>query len=85
MAAIHKRCAPCHVKERYDKRTRKKIKFFQLGRGAGGRGPIYNISRPEKSLLVRAMLAKEAGGLALSNKVVFRSTSTGLPNDGASS
>ena len=31
-------------------------------------------SRPEKSLVLRAMLAKEAGGLALSGKVVFKST-----------
>ena len=72
IAAIHKRCSPCHVKGKDDKKSRGKIKVFQFGRG--GRGHIYNISRPEKSLLVRAMLAKEAGGLALSNKVVFRST-----------
>jgi hypothetical protein len=73
-AALRQRCAQCHLRETYDKRKRKKVKIVCLGRQRGGLGPIYNLDRPAKSLLVRAMLAKKASGLALGGKVVFKTT-----------
>ena len=78
LAQVRKRCGKCHTRERVDKRTRKKVRYVCLGRQRGGRGPIFNLSRPEKSLVLRAMLAKEAGGLALSGKVVLKSTNDPL-------
>jgi hypothetical protein len=78
-AEMRKRCGGCHLRDYTDKRTRKKTKILRFGAGdRGGRGRIYNLSRPEKSRLVRAMLAKEAGGLALKGKVTFKDTSDPL-------
>ena len=58
---------------------RKTTKILRFGGSdRGGRGAIYNLSRPEKSRLVRAMLAKEAGGLAVKGKVVFKDTNDPL-------
>ena len=37
-------------------------------------GTIVNISRPEMSFLLRAPLAKEAGGLGICSRIVFEST-----------
>ena len=74
-AQLSKRCGQCHTRETVDKRTRKKVRYVCLGRQRGRAGPVFNLSRPEKSLVLRAMLAREAGGLALSGKVVFKSTS----------
>ncbi len=71
-AAMRKRCGACHLKDRVDRRTRKKIKVLQLGRERGPRGPIYNLSRPEKSFLLLAPLAKAAGGLDLCKQDVFK-------------
>ena len=72
-AAVRQRCGACHLKDDVDGQ-RRPIKVIRFGRERGGIGPIYDLSRPEKSLLVRAMLAREAGGLALSGKVAFKST-----------
>jgi len=72
-AAINKRCGACHLKGRVDRR-RKKIKVLRFGRERGNRGPIYNLSRPEKSFLLLAPLAKEAGGHEMRGKAVFAST-----------
>ncbi|NQT85818.1 hypothetical protein HQ560_03580, partial [bacterium] len=74
-AEMRKRCGECHLRDYVDRSTRKKSKILRFGGGdRGGRGHIYNLSRPEKARLVRAMLAKEAGGLALKGKVMFKST-----------
>ena len=78
-----KRCASCHTTpgnlgnsapiqfhNKADPRNRRSWRF--------GRHIIFNLSRPEKSLYLKAPLAKEAGGLGLCTnavgKAVFAST-----------
>ncbi len=64
-ATLRERCANCHA-----------------GQKQGPRGPAFalnlesitNIDRPEKSLLLRAPLAKKAGGLGLCKGDVFTNT-----------
>ncbi len=67
------RCGECHGAD-YNYRG----KTYRILRWARGRsnqpGPEVNISRPEKSFVLRAPLAKEAGGLALCKKTVFATT-----------
>lgn len=65
-------CTECHLHNAKDKHG-KPIKRWRFGRRgiASTRGVTYNVSRPAKSLMLRAPLAKEAGGLALCSKTVF--------------
>jgi len=70
---LNQRCGGCHLRDYVDRRTRKKSKILRFGANdRGGRGAIYNLTRPEKSRLVTAMLAKEAGGRAVKGKVMFK-------------
>ncbi|MBL7222653.1 MAG: PD40 domain-containing protein [Candidatus Brocadiae bacterium] len=71
-AEIRKRCGQCHTRDHVDGRTRKKTKVVVFPKQRGSMGTVYNLSRPEKSRLLTAMLAKEAGGLSLKGKVVFK-------------
>ena len=74
VAAVMGQCGSCHLTE-IENRKRKKVKMLQFGRVMGYQpGPLYNLSRPEKSLMLRAPLAKSAGGYALCGKAVFQST-----------
>jgi len=67
------RCGNCHGGEHAHRG--KKYPILRWARGASNRpGPEVNISRPEKSFVLRAPLAKKAGGLALCKEVVFEST-----------
>lgn len=72
-AAMLQRCGSCHVTEVNDRGNQRKQLHFP---GGWGRrlGPLSNLSRPEKSYLLRAPLAKEAGGLALCKETVFAGT-----------
>lgn len=68
------RCGSCHVREADDgKGNKRRVPHF-----AGGWGsqlePLSNLSRPEKSYLLLAPLAREAGGLDLCNQTVFANT-----------
>jgi hypothetical protein len=61
------RCGECHGANNNQ--------VLEWPRGTSSRPrQIANISRPEKSFVLRAPLAKEAGGLALCKEVVFTST-----------
>ena len=66
------RCGGCHVQEVNDRDGKRKILHF-----AGGWGsqlePLSNLSRPEKSYLLLAPLAKESGGLGLCKETIFAS------------
>ncbi len=65
------RCKNCHVRPNPNKKGPRQIVRF--GRSTSTHtGTSYNISRPEKSFVLRAPLAKEAGGLALCKEVVFK-------------
>ena len=71
---IMNRCGGCHVREADDgKGNKRKVPHF-----AGGWGsqlePLSNLSRPEKSYLLLAPLAKEADGLGLCKENVFKDT-----------
>jgi hypothetical protein len=52
----------------------RRLAYYQHGE-AGPHQLLCNLDRPEMSLLVRAPLAKEAGGLGLCRGVVFRDAS----------
>jgi hypothetical protein len=68
------RCGECHASQ--ETRDGKKRPWegwhFPRHHMAWG-GTIVNISNPEKSFLLRAPLAKEAGGLGICSKIVFES------------
>ena len=49
----------------------RRMAYYKMGE-AGPHQSLCNLTRPDKSLFVRAPLAKEAGGLGLCRKVVFR-------------
>jgi hypothetical protein len=68
---IGRRCAACHLHDATDRRG-KPIKRYEFGEQGGyAIEAISNLSRPEKSLLLRAPLARSAGGLGLCSKTVF--------------
>ena len=72
-----KRCKDCHIKPNPEKKGPRHLVRF--GRSTSTQvGTSYNISRPEKSFILRAPLAKEAGGLALCKEVVFKDKSDPL-------
>ncbi|MFA5190793.1 MAG: hypothetical protein WC740_08705 [Verrucomicrobiia bacterium] len=73
-----KRCGECHRGKDHDRRG-KEFTTLIMGAVHGHRlEPIENISRPEKSLIIRAPLAKAAGGLQLCGKPVFADTNDPL-------
>ncbi len=78
-AALFKdRCGNCHYHEHKDP-TLGEVKTFRFaGRLLNWRSPWFNLSYPEKSLFVRAPLAKKAGGLELCEETVFKDTTDPL-------
>lgn len=72
-AGISQRCGECHVREGADGQGRRMALSFPGGWGDQIE-PLMNLSRPEKSYLLRAPLAQEAGGLALCKETVFADT-----------
>ena len=70
---MRERCARCHDKQvTYRGKTYPELHF--AGRSIWRPGLLCNLSRPEKSLILRAPLAKEAGGLAACKETVFAGT-----------
>lgn len=68
------RCGDCHVRNAKDKNG-KPIQVVRFGRRSSTHvGTSYNLSRPEKSMILLAPLAKEAGGLELCSQVIFQDT-----------
>jgi hypothetical protein len=70
---MRKRCGECHAREIED-RHGKRTELFFPGGSAGRPGMLANISRPEKSIMIRGPLAKAAGGLGSCKKDVFAGT-----------
>jgi len=69
------RCGSCHLQDRYYRRKKVKTMVFgNLAPQGQGYEAACNLSHPEKSLVLRASLAKEAGGLGLCKKIVFADT-----------
>jgi cytochrome c553 len=71
--SLMKRCGECHASQE----TREgKVKIwegwsFPRHNYISWLGSVINISNPERSFLLRAPLAKEAGGLGLCSRIVF--------------
>ena len=69
-AALNQRCGQCHgkpVKDQYGERT---VCFFRDGT-AERPDLICNLSRPEKSTILRGPLSRKAGGLETCGQAVF--------------
>ncbi len=77
-ALFRQRCGQCHYHEYKDPKLGDVQTYRFAGRVLHWRSPWFNLSRPEKSLFVRAPLAKGAGGLELCKQVVFQDTSDPL-------
>ncbi|MHC4177817.1 MAG: HzsA-related protein, partial [Planctomycetota bacterium] len=72
-AGMAQRCNSCHVRQTGADRERRVA--LRFGGGWDNQfEPLMNLSRPEKSYLLRAPLAKEADGLALCKETVFADT-----------
>jgi hypothetical protein len=76
-AALAKRCGSCHAKEIKDRHGKRTVCFFPGGT-AEQPDLICNLSRPEKSTVLRAPLTKQAGGIEACKEVVFEDTSDPL-------
>ena len=85
IAAIQRRCSGCHGKElplplsaSDDQKLPPwdALKLKDLRRRVS-RHLLYNLTRPDKSMLLLAALAKESGGYGLCGSPVFRDTSDG--------
>lgn len=74
------RCAHCHGTKKYNTVLRKEVPAWRSGLPTDQEqlttdfNCVLNISRPEKSLLLRAPLARDAGGLQLCGEPVFKDT-----------
>ena len=73
-AQMQQRCGQCHTRDRVDPKTRKKTQIIAFPGQNGGMGPVYNLTRPEKSMLLLAPLSKECGGQGMKGKFVFKDT-----------
>jgi len=71
------RCGTCHLREVQDKNGKRKV-LRMIGGFEGNLEPLANLDRPEKSYWLLAPLAKEAGGLELCSRPVFKGTSDPL-------
>jgi len=68
------RCGRCHGKLQTDRRARKFVLDFG-GRPADKPAMLCNLSRPEKSMILRFPLAKQSGGAGLCKEAAFANTS----------
>ena len=78
MAALSKRCGACHTGTHKDRKGKPTQTLVFGGRAARSLEIYQNIDRPQKSLLLRAPLAREAGGLSLCGEPVFKNTADPL-------
>ncbi len=77
--AMQNRCGSCHLREQTAKRGEAPRKTLHFGGGWQGKiEPLTNLSRPEKSYLLLAPLAKAAGGLELCSSITFEDSSDPL-------
>jgi len=70
---IKRRCGGCHAKQIGKRKEKKSVNEFLSG-GAAHPTVLCNLSRPEKSAILLAPLAKESGGLATCKEAVFADT-----------
>jgi len=70
---MKQRCGECHAKEVDDKYGKRTVLFYKGGTSERLQSTV-NISRPEKSYVLLAPLAKSAGGKELCGRAIFEST-----------
>lgn len=75
---MNERCGECHGREINDPNGNRLVLFFPHGGTFEHRGTSVNLSRPEKSRMLSAPLAKEAGGEGRCSKAVFENTNDPL-------
>lgn len=72
------RCGQCHGREHSDEQGKKRT-VLDFPRAGGIRAEsVMNLSRPEKSYVLLAPLAKDSGGLGLCKEPVFKDTNDPL-------
>ena len=75
---MHERCGKCHGREIQERGQKRFVLSFPHGGALHHRGTAVNLSHPEKSRMLRAPLAKSAGGEGRCKDVVFEDTSDPL-------
>ena len=70
---MNKRCGECHMRDYTDRRGKKYKRLEFRGGTSHGWQSLVNLDRPEKSRVLRAPLAKEAGGMGRCKETVFTS------------
>ncbi len=78
LGTIKERCGSCHGKEMTSREGKKYWENFFPGGSDRNTQTVCNLSRPEKSTILRGPLAKEAGGLQACKEVVFKDTNDPL-------
>ncbi|MDY0170068.1 MAG: hypothetical protein RBS80_26225 [Thermoguttaceae bacterium] len=68
------RCGGCHMQDFTDHRGKQHKRLAFRGGTSHGWQTVVNLDRPEKSRVLRAPLAKEAGGMGACKETVFAST-----------
>jgi hypothetical protein len=74
---MNRRCRECHAAEIYDKKRRRMVPSWRFGtptdreRKTTSLAALVNLTRPDKSVLLMAPLAREAGGLQLCGDAIF--------------
>jgi hypothetical protein len=69
---LRDRCGTCHGREDNGEQGKRMVLDFPRAGGVRSE-PVLNLSRPEKSYVLLAPLAKEAGGLGLCQEAIFKS------------
>jgi hypothetical protein len=78
------RCGSCHLSSVYNNRLRKDVPAWRFGKTTDqaerstNPGSVVNLTTPEHSLVLRAPLARAAGGLQLCDEVVLADTSDAM-------
>ncbi|MDZ7616528.1 MAG: hypothetical protein U1E05_05945 [Patescibacteria group bacterium] len=71
---MNQRCGGCHMQDFTDNRGKQHQRLTFRGGTSHGWQTLVNLDRPEKSRVLRAPLAKDAGGMGRCKEPVFAST-----------
>jgi cytochrome c553 len=78
MTEMMQRCGQCHTENVKDRKGKIQPRLVFNNEWGYRTEPFSNLTRPEKSLILRAPLAKEAGGFGLCEEVSFKDTADPL-------
>lgn len=71
---MNERCGACHMQDFTDHEGKQQKRLTFRGGTSHGWQTVVNLDRPEKSRVLRAPLAKEAGGMGACKETIFTST-----------